>query len=85
MVGVGAGLGDDLHGLLKLDAALAQQTDLLRDDHAGMGVVDLDGGVVGQIVVIAAPGGALCQTELGTGRNQDVYKRQLLNGLLLLC
>ena len=72
MVGVGAGLGDDLHGLLKLDAALAQQPDQLRDDHAGVGVVDLDGGVVRQIMEVAAPGGALGQNELCTGRDHQV-------------
>ena len=37
-----------------------------------MGVVDLDGGVVGQIMVIAAPGGTLGQNELGTGRDHQV-------------
>ena len=72
VVGVGAGLGNDLHSFLKLNAPLPQQPDQLRDDHAGVSVVDLDGGVVGQIVVIAAPGGALCQNELGTGRNHEV-------------
>ena len=39
---------------------------------AGVGVVDLDGGVVGQIMVIAAPGGTLSQNELGTGRDHQV-------------
>ena len=47
VVGVGAGLGNDLHGFLKLNAPLPQQPDQLRDDHAGVSVVDLDGGVVG--------------------------------------
>ena len=37
-----------------------------------MGVVDLDGGIVGQIVVIAAPGGTLGQNELSTGRDHQV-------------
>ena len=72
VVGVGTGLGNDLHSFLKLNAPLPQQPDQLRDDHTGVSVVDLDGGVVGQIMVIAAPGGALCQNELGTGRNHEV-------------
>ena len=72
VVGVGAGLCDDLYGFLKFDALFAQQPDQLRDDHAGVGVVDLDGGVVGQIMVIAAPGGTLSQNELGTGRDHQV-------------
>ncbi len=38
----------------------------------GMGVVDLDGGVIGQIMVVAAPGGALGQNELGTGADHQV-------------
>ena len=72
VVGVGAGLGDDLHGLFKFDAALAQQTDQLRDDHAGVGVVDLDGGIIRQVMEVAAPGGALGQNELCTGRDHQV-------------
>ena len=72
MVGVGAGLGDDLHSFLKGNALLAQQTDQLRDDHAGVGVVDLDGGVIGQVVVVAAAGSALGQDQLGTGRDHQV-------------
>ena len=72
VVGVGAGLGNDLHRFLELNAARAQQADQLRDDHAGVGVVDLDGGVVCQIMVVAAPGGALGQNELCTGRDHQV-------------
>ena len=72
VVGVGAGLGNDLHRFLELNAARAQQTDQLRDDHAGVGVVDLDGGVVCQIMVVAAPGGALGKDQLCTGRDHQV-------------
>ena len=72
MIGVGAGLGDDLHGFVKINAFFTQQTDQLRDDHAGVRVVDLDGGIIGQVVVVAAPGGALGQNELGTGRDHQI-------------
>ena len=37
-----------------------------------MGVVDLDGGVVGQVMVVAAAGGAFGQDELGTGTDHQV-------------
>ena len=67
-----ADLCDDLHSFVKVNAFFTQQTNQLRDDHAGVGVVDLDGGIVGQIVVIAAPGGTLGQNELGTGRDHQV-------------
>jgi len=72
VVGVGAGLGNDLHSFVKVNAFFTQQTDQLRDDHAGVSVVDLDGGIVGQIVVVAAPGGALGQNELRTGRDHQI-------------
>ena len=72
MVGVGAGLGNNLHSFVKVNAFFTQQTDQLRDDHAGVSVVDLDGGIVGQIVVVAAPGGALGQNELRTGRDHQI-------------
>ena len=72
MVGVGAGVGDNLHRLLKADALLPQQADQLGDDHAGMGVVDLDGGVVGQVSEVAAPLAALGQNQLGAGRHHQV-------------
>ena len=72
VVGVGTGLGNDLHGFVKINAFFTQQTDQLRDDHAGVGVVDLDGGIIGQVVVVAAPGGALGQNKLGTGRDHQI-------------
>ena len=72
MVGVGAGLGDDLDGLVELDALFAQQADQLGDDHAGVGVIDLDGGIIGQVMVIAAAGGALGQNQLGTGGDHQI-------------
>ena len=72
VVRVGTGLCDDLDGLVKVDALLPQQADQLGDNHAGVGVVDLDGGVVGQIMVVTAAGGALGQNQLGPGGNHQV-------------
>ena len=51
---------------------LAQQADQLGDDHARVGIVDLDGGVVGQVVIVAAAGGTLGQNQLRTGGNHQV-------------
>ena len=72
VVGVSAGLGDDLNGFLKLDALLTQQTDQLRDDHARVGIVDLNGCVIRQIVVIAAARSTLCKDQLRTGGDHQV-------------
>ena len=72
VVRVGTGPGDDVHRLVEADAPLLQQADQLRDDHAGVGVIDLDGGVVRQVVIIAAPGGALVQQELGAGADHEI-------------
>ena len=84
VVRVGTGLCDDLDGLVKVDALLPQQADQLGDNHAGVGVVDLDGGVVGQIVVITAAGGALGQNQLGPGGNHQVLlvDAQTASGLI---
>ena len=60
MVGVSAGPGDDLNGFFKLNAFFAEQTDQLRNDHARVGIVDLNGSVIRKIMVIAATCGALC-------------------------
>ena len=47
-----------------------------------MGVVDLDGSVVRQVVIVAAPGGALRQNQLGTGGDHQVL---LINPQLTAC
>ena len=65
VVGVAAGPGDDVHRLVLPHAPLLQQPDQLRDHQAGMGVVDLYGGVVGQLPGAAAPGLALLQDQPG--------------------
>ena len=84
VVGVGAGFGDDLHSLTEFDALFAQQTDQLGNHHAGVGVVDLNGGVVGKVIVIAAPGGTLVQNQLGTCGNHQILlvDPQLAAGLV---
>ena len=72
VVGIGAGIGDDLDCLIKGNTLFAQQADQLGNNHAGMGVIDLNGGVIGQIVVVAAPRGALGQNQLGTGADHQI-------------
>ena len=72
VVGVSAGVGYDLDGFVKLDAFFAQQADQFGDNHAGVGIVNLDGGVIGQVMVVAAAGGAFGQNQLGTGADHQV-------------
>ena len=42
MIGISAGLLDDLHRFVEINMALYQQPDQLRDHHGRMGVIDLD-------------------------------------------
>ena len=72
VVGVSAGVGYDLDGFVKLDTLFAQQADQFGDNHAGVGIVNLDGGVIGQVMVVAAAGGAFGQNQLGTGADHQV-------------
>ena len=72
VIGVSAGVGYDLDGFVKLDALFAQQADQFGDNHAGVGIVNLDGGVIGQVMVVAAAGGAFGQNQLGTGADHQV-------------
>ena len=37
-----------------------------------MGIVNLDGGVIGQVMVVAAAGGAFGQNQLGTGADHQI-------------
>ena len=55
VVGVGAGLGHLLHRRVHGQAPAHQQAHQLGDDHGGVGVVDLDGHVVGERLGAAAP------------------------------
>ena len=72
VVRVGAGLRDDLHRLLEVDAMLAEQADELRDDHARVGVVDLDRRVVREIMVVAATCRALREDQLRAGGHHQI-------------
>ena len=63
VIGVGAHVAHDGDGLVLSDAAFLEQTDQLRDDQRGMGVVDLDGGVVGEVVQVASSREALFQDQ----------------------
>ena len=72
VVGICAGLCDNLYSFFKCNAAFAQQTDKFRNDHAWVGVVDLDGSIVCQIVILAAAGSALRQNQLRTGGNHQI-------------
>ena len=55
MVGVGDHVAHDVDGLVEADAVLGgEQTDELGRDHRGVRVVDLDDGVVGEVVQVAS-------------------------------
>ena len=72
VVGVGAGVGYDFNGFIKCDALLFQQADELRNHHAGMGIVDLDGGIVGEIMIVATALHALLQDHLRARADHQV-------------
>ena len=66
VVGVGDHGAHDGDGLVKLDVVLGgEQADELGNDHGGVRVVDLDHGVVGQVVQIATALDGLVDQELG--------------------
>ena len=50
VVGVGAGLADLVDGVVQREAALCEQADELRDNHGGVGVVDLHHGVLVELM-----------------------------------
>ena len=61
------------HGLVKLDAMLGgEQANELGDDHGGVRVVNLDHGIVGQIVQVAAALDGLVDQELGGVAHHEV-------------
>ena len=63
----------DGHGLVKLDVVLGgEQANELGNDHGGVRVVDLDHGVVGQVVQIAAALDGLVDQELGGVAHHEV-------------
>ena len=73
VVGVGAGAADHVDGIVHFQAVLGgEQADQLRNHHGGMGVVDLDDRVVGQVVVVAALGGRFLQDQAGRVGHHEI-------------
>ena len=73
VVSVGDHGAYDGHGLVKLDAMLGgEQANELGNDHGGMRIVDLDHGVVGQIVQVTAALDSLVDQELGSVAHHEV-------------
>ena len=64
----------DGHGLVKLDVVLGgEQANELGNDHGGVRVIDLDYGVVGQVVQVAAALDGLVDQELGGVAHHEVF------------
>ena len=72
MVRVGAGIRNDLNGFLECDSFFREQADQLRDDHARMRIIDLDGSVVRKVVEIAAACFTFVQDQLRAGRYHQI-------------
>ena len=88
VVGVGDHGAHDGNGLVKLDVVLGgEQADELGNDHGGVRIVDLDHGVVGQVVQVAAALDGLVDEELGGVAHHEVLlvdakKTALLIGII---
>ena len=73
VVGVGDHGAHNGNGLVKLDVVLGgEQADELGNDHGGVRVVDLNHGVVGQVVQVAAALDGLVDQELGGVAHHEV-------------
>ena len=72
VVGVGAGLAHLVDGLVQRDPSLGEQADELGDDHGGVGVVDLDHRVLGELTERLALVLQLLEDELGPGADHEV-------------
>ena len=74
VVGVGDHGAHDGNSLVKLDVVLGgEQADELGNDHGGVRVVDLNHGVVGQVVQVAAALDGLVDQELGGVAHHEVF------------
>ena len=72
MVGIRAGIGDNLYCLFEFDPLLCQQADQFRNYHTWMGVIDLNRRIICQIVKLASPGHTLLQDQLCSCRNHQI-------------
>ena len=73
VVGVGAGAAHHLDGLVHFHSMLCgQKPDELRNHHGGMGVINLDHGVVWQIMKSGALGRCLLEDQLGGAAHHEI-------------
>ena len=73
VIGVGDHGAHDGNGLVKLNVVLGgEQADELGNDHGGVRVVDLDHGIVGQVVQVAAALDGLIDQELSGITHHEV-------------
>ena len=77
VVGVGQGIAGDLPGLIPTVVVLVQQqTHQLGHAQSGVGVIDVDGHLVGQVVQTAIGLQVLAQNGLEGGRYQQILLAQ---------
>ena len=55
VVGIGTGAGHLINGLIHRQSPVRKQADQLRDDHRGVGVVDLDDHMIRELTGRKAP------------------------------
>ena len=77
VIGVGDGVGGDLPGLGPRQAVfIHQQPHQLRDDDRRVGVIELDGAFVGQVVQLAVLADVSVQQVLQRGRREEILLPQ---------
>ena len=72
VVGIGTDIRHNLYCFLKRNALLAQKSDQFRDHHAGMGVIDLNGSIISQVMKVGAPLHAFLYDQLGTCADHEI-------------
>ena len=72
MVGVSTGSADNFNSFFKRNALFTKQADEFRNDHTRVCIIDLDGSIIGKIMIIAATGSTFSKDQLCTGRNHQV-------------
>ena len=72
VVGVGTGFCHNVDCFFKCNSFFFKKADELRDHHARMGIINLDCGIICQIMIITASCCTFCENQLGSGRNHQI-------------